>query len=284
MAVRRRQAEAEETIILDEGGEPAQAYREGSVSEADVRAEVTRQVAKQLGWRPQEEWTRDPAKWVDAEAFIQNTPREIEALKESRKRVAQAADAAIEEARRRGREEAQAKLDQAVEDGDKDAARIAARQVADNSGPHPSTEAWIGRNGWFRADRRAQGLAVSVINELASQGKSIDDQLEAAEAEVRRRYPEHFEAVKPRAAEPDEVETRQTRREVPLSEMRQAPVMAAGTRSGASQPKKKGFADIPPSDQALYRKHFAKKFEGRGMKAEEAQQSYADNYWANQGE
>lgn len=279
---RRRQAVQDEG--LDETPEDAQGYRQGSVSEADLRAQVTVDVAKRLGWRPQEEWNRDPAKWVDAETFIQNTPREIEALKESRKRVAQAADAAIEDARRRGREEAQARLDAAVEEGDKEAARQAAAKVAEHSGPHPATEAWIGRNAWFRADPDAQGFAVSVINRLAAQGQSIEDQLETAEAAVRKRFPEHFGSVVTRQADDGEAEQRQQRREVPLSEMRQAPVTAPGTRTGASQPKKKGFADIPPADQALYRKYFAQKFQNRGRTAEEAQAAYAANYWANQGE
>src|SRR5580704_3545528 len=100
---------------LDANAEGGQISRTGQVSEGELELEVARKVAKRLGWTPQEEWKRDPAKWRDAPEFLEETPRHIESLRDQNKRMGQAAEAAIEEARRAALEEARAELAAATE-------------------------------------------------------------------------------------------------------------------------------------------------------------------------
>jgi len=134
--------------------------------------------------------------------------------------------------------------------------------------------AWIGRNPWFNEDPDAQAMAVAEINRLAASKASIEDQLEGAEAKIRKRFPEYFG----QAERPEPAEAR-------LSEVRPAPpAVQRGTRGGESRPKEKGYADIPPGDKASYIRYFAKNYESYGLKPEEAQARYAKAYWSNKDE
>jgi hypothetical protein len=273
-AVLEPEAEAPETDDqkpLDSQANTVEGYRTGQVPEGEL--ELARSVAKRMGWTPREEWKRDPAKWVDAPAFLEQTPRELEALKERNRRTAQAAADAIEDQRRQAVREAQAQIRAAAEASDPDRAEAAARQLAQVAGPPPQTVAWIGRNAWFNEDPDAQLLAVNEIERLARAGASIEDQLAAAETKVRKRFPEHFGQAEVRP-EP----------EVQPEPRRAPPAVQGGTRTSEARTREKGFADIPPGDRALYQKHFARRFEESTGSKEAAEKKYAASYWRNKGD
>ncbi len=271
MALRARTPVVEDDTKppIDEGQEQGQSLRSGQVEDGQAFIES---VAKRAGWTPKEEWTRDPVKWTDAATYLENTPKEVKTLKERLSRTAQAAADAIEDQRRQARIDAQAEVRKAAEDKDPEAAVAAADKLAQASGPDPQTVAWIGKNSWFEDDEDARTMAIRETNRLAATGASIREQLEGAEAKVRKRFPEHFEE----APKPKE--------EVTLRESRVAPPpVASGSRGGGAPSKEKGFADIPAGDRALYQKHFAPRFE-RTMKKEDAQAKYAASYWKNKGD
>lgn len=260
---------------LDEAQQQEQ-FRQGQVGEDDF----IRSVAKRAGWTDQEEWKRDPAKWVDARTYLEKLPDELESLKERTRRNAAAAASAMEDAARRGREEALAEYERAVQDGNEQG-KQAARQKLEQATPHPETIEWVKRNAWFNDDQDARDMAVREVNRLAQQGLSITAQLEGAEEKVRQRFPEYFGSA------------RREVKEVRLSE-RPAPAVATGTRSAPSQPREKGFADMSPGDQALFRKNFEKRYttmkvrgedgQMRYMTPKEAQDRYARAYWASKEE
>ncbi len=276
----RKAAETVTNDALDETQDQEQSYRTGHVSEGDL--DLMRRVASPLGWTTKEEWKRDPAKWEDADKFLERTATEVQALKErnrelqeSKRRSAQAAADAIEENRRQARLEAIAEVRAASEAQDADRSQRAAERLAQVSGPPPQTVAWMGRNPWFNEDPDAQLLAAHEINRLANAGASIEDQLAAATEKVKRRFPEYF----------DQPEEREEPRETRLSDSRRiAPAVQAGTRNSSQmqQQKEKGFSDIPRDDQASYRKYFAKRFESTGLKPNEAEAKYAASYWREQ--
>lgn len=252
---------------IDGTPEDGQPYRTGSIPEGEL--ELARSVAKRLGWTPKEEWKRDPSKWTDAPEFLEQTPRQIESLKERVKRTGQAAADAIEDARRQARIEAHAEIRAAAKSGDEEAAAAAADKLARVSGPPAETVAWIARNAWFNEDEDARVLAVNEINRLAAQNLSIPDQLEAAEAKVRKRFPEHFDPP------PQREEIRETRK---------PPAVTGGSRGTGAAPKEKGFGDIPGADRQQYQRYFAKRFESQGLTPEQAQAKYAKSYWSNKGD
>lgn len=255
---------------LDNGAETVSEYRSGSV---EGELELARSVARRMGWTPKEDWKRDPTRWVDAPEFLEKTPTELDTLKERLRRTSQAAADAIEDERRKARIEAQNEIRAAAKDGDEERAARAAQQLEKVSGPPPQTVAWIGRNTWFNEDEDARILATAEVNRLAQQGASIEDQLAAAEAKVKKRFPEYFGQAEVRH-EPDEVKAPDVRRQAPI-----APQVQAGTRSTDSRPKAKTFADIPPGDRALFDKHFRRRFEGQLGSKDAAEQKYAASYW-----
>src|SRR5258706_3104612 len=168
---RARKAEEADTLSrkppLDENQEQEQSYRTGQVSEGEL--DLARSVAKRMGWTPKEDWKRDPTKWVDAPDFLEQTPRELESLKERNRRTAQAASDAIEETQRRARAEAEDRVRLAETPEERVAA---ARDFAAASGPHPETLAWMGRNAWFNDDPDARNMAATEINRSAQAGLS----------------------------------------------------------------------------------------------------------------
>lgn len=255
---------------LDNGTQVVSEYRSGSV---EGELELARSVARRMGWTPQEEWKRDPARWVDAPEFLEKTPTELDTLKERLRRNSQAAADALEDERRKARIDAQNEIRAAAEAGDADRAARAAQQLEKASGPPPQTVAWIGRNAWFNEDEDARLMATTEVNRLAAQGASIEDQLAAAEAKVKKRFPEHFGQAETRR-EPEEVRTPDVRREAPI-----APKVQGGTRSTDSRPRARTFADIPPGDRALFDKHFRRRFEGQLGSKDAAETKYAASYW-----
>lgn len=284
---------------LDNEGQQEQALRTEQVAQGDD--ELISRLARRFGWRPKEELDRVPNNWLDAKDYLERTPDQLtperfeelraqkKALEDRLRRSAQAAADAIEDSRRQARIEAQAEIRAAAEAQDPERAEQAAKRLAEiPSGPPPQTVAWIGKNPWFESDPLARDFATSIVNARAKAGASIDDQLEAAESEVRRRFPEHFPAEQrqERAEERPSTEGgRQT--EVRLSESRRvqtAPAVAEGARGGGGAPKEKGFNDIPAGDRALYQQKLARKFEGRGMTPEEAKAKWAKAYWREIGE
>ncbi len=235
----------------------------GAIPEGELA--LARSVAKRLGWKGPEEWTGAPDQFVDAPEFLDNTPKVIADLKESGKRAAQAAAAAIEDERRRIREEATRTI---RDSDDREEREKAAERLAQNAGPPPETQAWLARNPWFQTDPDAQAIATSTVNRMAAQGASISLQLEEAEKSVRQRFPEYFSAG-------TEQRLSDVRRQAPI-----APQVQQGSRAGGNgAPKEKGFAEIPQADRAAFNGNLLKHFMARGLTQEESQRRYAASYW-----
>jgi len=256
---------------LDEDTTSSQSSRRGPIAQSEL--DVARSVARRMGWVPLEEWTREPSSWVEADEFLETTAKKIDNLKDRLKRTGQAADAAIEEARRRAREEAEAQLRQAARTGNEELAVEAAQRVAQNAGPDARTVAWIGRNSWFNEDPAARMVAAAICDQEAARGSSIEEQLERAEAEVRRRFPEHF----PSQSRDEPVERR-------LSEIRKAPSVQPGNRGTPPRSgKPNGWNDIPSGDRVQLSK-FVKKMTTHNLSETDAQARLAASYWANKGD
>ncbi len=258
------------TMLNTDEDDNTSEFRTGQVSEAEL--EVQRSVARRMGWVDKDEWTRDPTKWTDADQFLERTPTELTSLKDRLKRTGQAADAAIENARRLAREEAEAELRQATLSGNADLAVQAAHKVAQNAGPDPRTVAWIGRNNWFNEDTAARTLAAAICDREASKGASHEEQLERAEQEVRKRFPEHFGET-----------MRENNVEKRLSDVRTAPAVQSGTRGQPTRSRREnGWDEIPSGDRQQLDK-FVKKMSTHSLSQKDAQARLAASYWANKG-
>lgn len=220
---------------VDNIAETTQTSRTGQVSEGEL--DLSRQVARRLGWVPENEWKRDPTKWTDAPEFLDRTPAIVESLQERIRRSGQVAEDLAEAARREARVQAERELREAARDGDEERTVAAANKMAGASGPPPQTTAWMARNPWFNEDPEAQAVAVAAITRATKAGETIEAQLQAGEAAVKRRFPEHFGA-------PERTEAR-------LSEVRTAPAVTGGSRGTGvrSATREKGWMDIPSSER-----------------------------------
>ncbi len=262
---------------VDDAAAIGQDARTGLIP-ADEEA-IAERVAKRLGWKSREEWgDRAPANWMPASQFLERTPTEIENLKDRLKRTGQAAETAIEDARKRAVQEAEIALRAAAKTGNEEAAVAAARVVAENSGPDPRVTAWIAARPWFNQDVIARRLAIAVCDDGARAGKSVEDQLDAAEAEVRRRFPEHY----PQSPAPA-VDSREEPQETRMSQMRTPPVVAPGQRGSAppvSRQTGPGWNDIPAADRQSLSK-FVRKMATHNVSEADAQKRLAASYWSN---
>lgn len=290
-----------ETDANDEGldgqDRSRQSSRQGQVSEGEI--DLARQVARRTGWVPLDEWKRDPAKWVDADIYLDRMPGEVQRLRDRAKRTGAVADAAADAERRRKREAAEAEVRAAVQAGDEETAVAASRRVADATGPDPRTLSWVASNPWFEKDPVAKAAAMAEAKRRSDAGESVEDQLDGAEDLVRRAFPHHFQDGR-RAQERDEFEEddethlsppaperREDARnggEARLSDLR-GPALAGGSRGGARpslRSKEKGWGDIPADERAGMQR-FITRFSRRGMKVEDAQRQLGIEYWKNKG-
>lgn len=268
--------ESVQAAPLDDKVETGQSSDTAPLPEGELRRSIYEELAKPFGWAPKEEWKRDPAKWRDAEEFLKDTPKQLEAHKEQARRAAQAAEAAFEEDRRRLLSVAEAKVKAAAEAQDPDAAAAAAREVAAHSGPPPQTVAWMARNAWFNQDRGAQAVAVTAIRKAEAAGLNIEEQLEAGEMAAKKRFPEYF------AEETPATVREAPKEEVRLSEIKRPPAVNAPSRTTASEKpnKERGYADLPQVARQAYERHFERKFMSQhGLSKEDGQARYAASYW-----
>ena len=166
---RRAAQRAEDETLVDEHDPEGQSSRTGVITEDEHALELSRSVAKRMGWTPREDWKRDPAKWVDAPDFLEQTPRELESLKERLKRTGQAAEAAMAEAQRQAQADAEARVRAAVEAKDPDEVSKGQPRPCQNLGTASTDRCMDGTNPWFETDQDAQVLAVAEIDRCSLQ-------------------------------------------------------------------------------------------------------------------
>lgn len=230
-------------------------------------------LAREMGWFPKAEYKGDPEKWRPAHEYIKQGVKSTKALKRDLQQVKKTADtlartsaAITERALAEQRAEIQAAHDQAVDLGDRKAAREAAIEIARldrQAVESPSHEAEFARdNPWYGVDDEATAYAVSVSQRLATQGKSVDEQLEAAAAAVEKRFPELFEEPVPKKAAPR--------------------VGSPTVRASSLGARQKGFNDLPHEARVAWA-NFDKSFKARGVKEGYPQSEYVKDYFENAG-
>lgn len=246
------------------------AQTEDVVSPDDFGAEATdddispEALAAELGWSPKDKWRGDPDEWKPAASFLKTTVeinksrgREIKSLNERLDRIARTTAQITDQALERQRGELETKYREAVDENDYDAARKIGQKIdalkPDNT-PDPEVRDFVSRNGeWYNVDPDATAIAFNVAQRHADQGKSAAEQLEAAEAAVRKRFPEYFKDAAPRAKQPASVE------------------LSGSRAAGHTKRGPKGFNDLPPEAKTA-----ALDFEKRGRTTKD---EYAKLYW-----
>lgn len=254
-----------------EGGEP-----EGGEGAADDTPEPLKELAREMGWTPREEYSGPPEAYKDARQFIRDgrdiqreTSRELKSLRQTVETIGRTSAAIVEQTVEQRVNALGQQYQQAVDDGDANKAfklsaeiqRTLADKPAAPSGPSPAAQSFAEKNGsWFQKDPLATALAIEVTNRLASQGYPEQAQLDAAEREVRRVYP-HVISGQRNGTKP------------------QAGVNTPGGRAPHNNGgRAKGFGDMPPEARRIAEDMAAKPQLSLGD-PDAFRKRYAENYW-----
>lgn len=242
--------------------EPTEAIAEAPPLEG---RELVDSIAAEMGWRPKDKWTGDPEKWRDSADYLKATPAVLKSTKEQMDRTARAAAQTIEKAQRKAIADAERRIAEAAEAGDTEAAIEATRDLREVSAPRdPLVVRFAEKNPWYTTHRAATNLAIEVAEEAMQNGKSVEEYLDAAEKEVKRRYPELFPGYK--SDEPDPKDT---------GLQRGAPAVHGGQRAASPAPRKRGWNDMPKAVQDAQERHFVRK--GLLSKEEAAEAYWSEN-------
>lgn len=181
--------------------EPAQ-----QSSERDFESE-----ARDMGWRPKEEWTGKPEHWKDAKTYVEFdvvANRLTKAEREFNERLAK-----IEKVNNRTIEKLQAQhakevfeltatRKEAIRAGDVAAVEQLDQQIADLKADAPDrtpertdeqvqTE-WMAKNPWYESDEDLATVALGYSNRIRSPDLSLEENLKRTEEYVRKKFPDRF--------------------------------------------------------------------------------------------
>ena len=246
---------------------------EGSPSESEA-ADKIESLARELGWKPAEEWRGDKTNWTPADEFIRHKVSksdrladDVRVVRDQMARMARTSAQITEREVQRAKKEAEERFRQAVEAGDVQAAQEASLEMsrvdsgAASANDDPEVAQFKARNPWFNPtdpDNEASLYALSVAETRARRGASAAEQARAAEEAVRKRFPELFA------------------QEQPIETGKKAPVVnAPQSRAARPAPKAKGYAELPRDAQVA-----AQDFLRRGRI--KSLDDYAKTYWAEE--
>jgi len=170
--------------------------------------------AREMGWKPQEEFSGEPHDWVDAREFVGRKPlfdrlheqgRQIKGLEKTLKATTEHVQKVGEIAYKRAVSELQKERRTAIEDAD--ARRVneidqelgelkqdRAQAAQQTNEPPAEFTNWVEKNSWFNTDRELFDFACAAFD--AHQKRNPNVNLDEALAEVtkvtKRAYPEKF--------------------------------------------------------------------------------------------
>ena len=167
--------------------------------------------AKDMGWRPQEEFSGDESKWIEAREFVERKPLydRIHKLEQNNKRQSQTIHEVndhISKVRKSEYERAmvdlEAKKKYAVETADSDEVRKVDSQIEDlktqrpsgRNPLHPAIEQFLEDNQEWWKNEEMQDYAIARHDRIMQAGNiDMENGLKKVLQEVRSRFPEKFE-------------------------------------------------------------------------------------------
>lgn len=231
-------------------------------------ADPVESLARELGWRPKEEFRGDETQWKPAADFIRDgrdvqrtMSRELRSVRDEVSRISRTSSQLLADKLAEQENYWRNVHRKAVEDGDHSMAERAVqeRDKIKAAAPEPvndlppETTDFMERNkAWFGKDPLATLRAKQVAKGLADDGLSIPEQLRQAERAIRKEFPELFPA---QAKQPAAVQTAQA-------------------RSSPTGSRKKGFADMPAESQRMAQSYLKE----HGIPLEK----FAESYWQDQ--
>lgn len=242
-------------------------------SDADHKGEAYEpspydEFAKRHGWRSPDEYNNPNTPFMSAEEYLEKSLRktdsvrkEVKDMRKTLDRVVGASEKAAVRAVEMERNRLEAEFEARVEAGDAKGARAVEREIGNLEKDAASSrvnyeDSFAERNPWYGKDDEATAYAVTISQREANKGKTPEEQLEAAETAVRKRFPELYD--KPARKAPE--------------------VSAPTTRTSSLKPREKGYSDLPEEAKRAHAK-LDKEFKARGFKDGYSRDDYSRDYW-----
>jgi len=186
---------------------PNEAPARGEASAPDLES-----LARDMGWRPKEDWKGDDSGWRDAGEFVKHTvdanrtlKRELGEVKDVVKGLSKTNERILERELAKQRKALERQFAEAVDANDPTAARQVSAQI-DALDRTPAQTDYKSKfkadNPWFGENKKATAYAVTMAGVAAEEGKDPDAQLAFAAAEVKEKFPELFDKPAERRTPP----------------------------------------------------------------------------------
>ena len=186
---------------------PNDAPARGEASAPDLES-----LARDMGWRPKEDWKGDDSGWRDAGEFVKHTvdanrtlKRELGEVKDVVKGLSKTNERILERELAKQRKALERQFAEAVDANDPTAARQVSAQI-DALDRTPVATDYKSKfkedNPWFGVDTEASAYATAMAGVAASEGKDPEAQLAYASEKVRKRFPELFDKPTERRTPP----------------------------------------------------------------------------------
>jgi hypothetical protein len=207
------------------------ASEEAGEAEVTPKDDATEKRAREMGWRPKDEFKGNPDNWTDAATYVQRGETVLPLVKAQNKRL----EAQIEDMRESVKQivdrfvntekkeferqiaDLKKQLNQAVKEGDEATAEKTAEEMADlkKNQPterqaaaqvRPEVKEWLEENPWFVNDDELHEYAENLHIRLGRTRKdmSLEENLAFVARDVKKRFPEKFS--NPNRAKPAAVE------------------------------------------------------------------------------
>lgn len=192
---------------------------EGEGKESSQQPNALELKAKEMGWRPLEEFSGDPEEFIDAGEFVRRKPLfdKIENTTKQLKNVSKSLDylkdhyqkvketeykralsdlkVQLKEAKKEGNHELAVDIEEAVErvetERDTFLEEVEAIKVTEPT-VNPQFAAWLTKNSWYTSTSYMRAFADDIGTKLHNSGMSPDKVLVEVEKAVKEEFPQKF--------------------------------------------------------------------------------------------
>jgi hypothetical protein len=181
--------------------------------------------AREMGWRPKEEYDGDPETWVDAKEYVGRKPlydeihktrKQVKNLERTQNAMAQYVKKVEEVAYKKAMADLKAQRKEAISEADPDKVEEIDREIEDlnksrqnvAAEPPPEFREWLDENAWYNPEKNpdvcAEADAFAMAYRQRNPNATFSDVLDHVAAKVKKANPELFQAAsekpKPKAA------------------------------------------------------------------------------------
>lgn len=169
------------------------------------------ELAREMGWSPEDEYRGPKDAWIPADEFIKRTAKinkaqreKLDRMEQSLAKIGETSERLMKERLAEQKRELERQFEAAVEVGD---VRLAKQTQQQLSGLEKETapnhaDRFRAENPWFQTHDEATAYAIAMAGLEAQKGADPEKQLKAAREAVQKRFPELFPSPSPARTPP----------------------------------------------------------------------------------